>query len=1031
MSRIIFSFFLIIVSNYIFGQVYPTISITSDKSVITLGETINFTANLSGGETAPKLEWKKNGNIVGTNAINYSDNTLKDGDKIACVLTSNDPQRVINVVVSNFLSPKINPIQINPTLTGKALIGEPIVLNSNQTQQIIWKRNGSVIKNPIKDLIKNGITIAGSPENTNRIYWPNGIFIDENDDIYIADTYNNRILKQNFKTGLIELVAGGNGSANSITSTVPGQSNQVIEPLDVVKDKNGNLIIASRNRIQIWEPGSVNGKTLISKQAEHIFLDKKNNLYINNYSLDQIEKYNLSTLEGVIVAGGNGKGANNNQLNSPAGIFVDEDENIYIVDSGNYRIQKWAKNAKTGKTIFGGNGSGKSDNQFLYPTDIYVDKLRGIFVTDSYRIVKCDTISNTGIKIVGTEYLGNSTNSLWHAKGISINSNGELFVADAYNNRLQKKNLTSGVISTQIGNDINQNELYRPSGIAVDKDNSIYVSDSKNRVQKYLNNQLIAQTIFPNLNIGNGLFNYLEQPNDLRLDSLNNLYIADSYNSRILKLNLNNYSISIAAGGNGRGNSLNQINYPQFFTISKFGNLFISDNNGDSSRVVKWNDKSLQGIKIADGKMLGINNINFTPSAIYLDKNENVYFGANYAIYKISSNSKVPILAAGNNSGSVGNNNLIYTTGIVVDDEENIFYLDNNQVKKWAKNAKNAVTIIGDINGGGNRSDQLSNPRGLVFDKDGNIYVSDTYNHRIQKFIIENNSTFIPTQAGDYSATIITQFGEFTTPIFKVLAADADKDGIEDALDKCPNTPAGEQVDSNGCSLSQKDTDNDGINDKIDKCSGTNANFKVDATGCADYQKDSDNDGVTDDIDKCQGTPSGIKVDTFGCSEAQKDTCSNVKPILILKNGTELTTPLLGVGYVWYLNEVKIPNAINSSYTATTPGRYSVQVSKSTTCITAQSDNIFVIITEIIHQDDQFMVSPNPFTKDIQMEFPPSFGAAVKVSISDIKGSIVYSREGIINKELLNLTYLSSGTYFLTVYSNTSSEKRIFKIVKE
>lgn len=351
MARIVISFFLLIASLNSSGQVYPTITITSDKSVITIGETINFTASFSGGGTLPKLEWKKNGLIIISNTVNLSDNTLKDGDKIACVLTSNDPQRVINVVASNFLFPKVNPIQVNPILTGKATVGDPIVLNSNQTQQIIWKRNGTAFKNPIKDLIKNGITIAGSPENTNRIYWANGIFIDENDDIYIADTYNNRILKQNFKSGLIEVVAGGNGSASQGN---PGQSNQVIEPLDIVKDKNGNLIIAGGNRIQIWEPGSVSGKTLISKSAENIFIDKNNNLYLSNRTLDQIEKYNLSTLQGEIVAGGNGKGSKDNQLNIPSGIFVDDEENVYVVDNGNYRIQKWAKNSKSGKTILVG-----------------------------------------------------------------------------------------------------------------------------------------------------------------------------------------------------------------------------------------------------------------------------------------------------------------------------------------------------------------------------------------------------------------------------------------------------------------------------------------------------------------------------------------------------------------------------------------------------------------------------------------------------------------------------------------------------
>lgn len=627
---------------------------------------------------------------------------------------------------------------------------------------------------------------------------------------------------------------------------------------------------------------------------------------------------------------------------------------------------------------------------------------------------------------MGSSFYGISNNDLWHVKGISVNSKGEMFVNDAYNNRLQKKNLSSGIVSTQIGNDFNKNELKRPSGIAVDTDNSIYVSDNgNNRIQKYKNNGSgIEETVFPLVSYTN----FLSQPNDIYIDSLNNLYVADSGNNRILKINLQYSTGSNVAGGNGRGNLLNQLNYPQFFALSKSGNLFISDNNNDTNRIVRWNVNSLQGTKIIDGKMLGVSFIQ--PSAVYLDKNENLYFGANYAIYKLPFNSQVPILVAGNNSNGSGNSNINYPTGILVDDEENIFFLDNNQVKKWVKNAKSAIIITGDINAG-NRSDQLSNPRGLKFDKDGNIYVSDTYNHRIQKFIFENNATFIPILAGDYTATIITQFGEFTTPIYKILAQDTDKDGVEDSADKCPNTPAGEQVDSNGCSLSQKDTDNDGINDKIDKCSTTKTGFKVDANGCADYQKDSDNDGITDDIDKCQGTPSGIKVDTFGCSDAQKDTCSNVKPTIILKNGLELSTPLIGVGYNWYLNEIKIPNVTTSSYLATSSGRYSVQVLKTATCVTGVSENIFVQITGTNEENNQFIVFPNPFTKDIKIEFPPEFGSAVKVSIADIKGSIVYSKERVINSEIINFSHLSSGAYFLTIYSNSSSEKRVFKLLKE
>ncbi len=88
---------------------------------------------------------------------------------------------------------------------------------------------------------------------------------------------------------------------------------------------------------------------------------------------------------------------------------------------------------------------------------------------------------------------------------------------------------------------------------------------------------------------------------------------------------------------------------------------------------------------------------------------------------------------------------------------------------------------------------------------------------------------------------------------------DADKDGIPDDMDKCPNTPAGVTVDSNGCAL---DTDGDGVPDYKDKCPGTRMGVAVDKNGCP---KDSDGDGVIDSRDECPGTPKNEKVDAKGC----------------------------------------------------------------------------------------------------------------------------------------------------------------------
>lgn len=112
---------------------------------------------------------------------------------------------------------------------------------------------------------------------------------------------------------------------------------------------------------------------------------------------------------------------------------------------------------------------------------------------------------------------------------------------------------------------------------------------------------------------------------------------------------------------------------------------------------------------------------------------------------------------------------------------------------------------------------------------------------------------------------------------------DNDGDKVPDYLDKCPNTPAGVEVDSVGCPI---DTDKDGVADYLDKCADTPANVSVDAEGCP---LDSDGDGVADYLDKCPGSPAGAKgyVDADGCPTDKdgdgvfdfEDACDDVKGI--------------------------------------------------------------------------------------------------------------------------------------------------------
>jgi len=79
----------------------------------------------------------------------------------------------------------------------------------------------------------------------------------------------------------------------------------------------------------------------------------------------------------------------------------------------------------------------------------------------------------------------------------------------------------------------------------------------------------------------------------------------------------------------------------------------------------------------------------------------------------------------------------------------------------------------------------------------------------------------------------IGQIDNWTVEICGVIIpGDNDNDGIDNAIDNCPDTPTGETVDANGCSYGQLDDDVDGVENSLDLCSATPVGTLVDATGC-------------------------------------------------------------------------------------------------------------------------------------------------------------------------------------------------------
>ncbi|CAF0986837.1 unnamed protein product [Adineta steineri] len=153
-------------------------------------------------------------------------------------------------------------------------------------------------------------------------------------------------------------------------------------------------------------------------------MDKYGFLYVSDHEKDEVRRWKMGEYnnEGILVAGGNGEGNQLNQLDDPRFVFVDEDQSVYVSDNSNHRVMKWRKDAKEGRVVAGGNGLGDDLNQLYYPHGVIVDDLG----------------KEEGEIAVGGNGRGSQSNQFHYPSGLSFDDEGNLYVADHYNHRIQK-----------------------------------------------------------------------------------------------------------------------------------------------------------------------------------------------------------------------------------------------------------------------------------------------------------------------------------------------------------------------------------------------------------------------------------------------------------------------------------------------------------------------------------------------------------------------------------------------------------------
>ncbi len=158
-------------------------------------------------------------------------------------------------------------------------------------------------------------------------------------------------------------------------------------------------------------------------------------LLVNIESLKK--SLNDTTNSEEIVASNGSNGSLSNMLDHPWGIFVDTNSDLYVADQWNHRIQLFKSGELNATTIVGNGAPGTIS--LSGPSDIVLDADKYLFIVDGWhhRIVGSDP---NGFRcLVGCSgSTGLASNELLLPLALSFDSYGNMFVNDAYHNRIQK-----------------------------------------------------------------------------------------------------------------------------------------------------------------------------------------------------------------------------------------------------------------------------------------------------------------------------------------------------------------------------------------------------------------------------------------------------------------------------------------------------------------------------------------------------------------------------------------------------------------
>jgi sugar lactone lactonase YvrE len=267
------------------------------------------------------------------------------------------------------------------------------------------------------------------------ILLPSAVVFDNAGDLYLAETASHLIRKVD-TTGHIFTIAGtgtqGFSGDNGLATAATLDS-----PQGLALDSFGNLFVADTHNHRIRR---IDGTTGI-----------------------------ITTVAGIGIPGfsGDNGAATTAQLNLPTAVAFDRNNNFYLADTGNHRIRKISTStniittiAGNGTQAFSGDAGPANAAAIDSPAGLALDSTGNLYLADTHnhRIRRVDaatgfitTVAGTGIPGYSGDTAAASAASFALPHGLTLDANGNLYVADTANHRIRRIDAATGIITTIAG----------------------------------------------------------------------------------------------------------------------------------------------------------------------------------------------------------------------------------------------------------------------------------------------------------------------------------------------------------------------------------------------------------------------------------------------------------------------------------------------------------------------------------------------------------------------------------------------------